>query len=1066
MGDFPTGVKKAMTKPKFDSSLALDSLKDFQRRTVDYVSNRFYGRGHTDRFLVADEVGLGKTMVARGIIARMLERSLGKGDRIDIVYVCSNATIARQNREKLNVLKGHTFAQCDRITMLPAMASQLSRSVNFLSVTPGTTFRHSQNLGTSRERALIYKMLRQDFSGFGQGFLNMLQGAVRTRERWKSLVQPDGVRLDRNISAQFRSEVNKSRRLRGRLERCCEKFRTYRPLDKITLEDSSLRAELVGELRTLLARVCMSSLSPKLVILDEFQRFKDLLSSDHEAGGLANLLFKDPDCRILLLSATPYKMLTVEQDVEEDHYKDFTQTLEFLFGKDKKGDLDAVKTDIQIFRKGLMRSTEDVGEKAKNAKDRLQARLLKVMCRTERVARSKNRDAMLKEDACKTDFKTEDLAQAKLVSIADAPNMIEYWKSAPYLLNFMKKYQLRKRLDNKRTSPEVSANLRKSRKQLLQIDNIRNFKKIDNPSPRMRYLFRDLFQEDLSQGLWQMLWLPPSMLYTRPTGHFNAGPATKSLIFSSWNMVPDTIASLCSYEAERLMLGSNRSNYSYEGVANSLRPALRFYRNAKDRLPAGMMSLAWLLPSPKLAACIDPLEATLRLGNGKPITISALKKDAIATCKKLLGQLKKGDQRKAIDRRWYWAAIAMLDRQSGMAGWCASKDGLKSIYAEGSDGETAANFIDHVDLFTQAIEGDDQIQLGKQPPDLAEVLAELALSGPGTCALRSLMRVSQEPMTDEPEILTAATEIAMGFRAMFNLPTSTSLVRRISVKGGHWRKVLRYSLEGNLQSLLDEQIHLLSEAQSSVDETALERARKISKALSGSLTLRTRNISVDEYKFGRASHSTKDFTMRGRFAMRFGNLKNDGDAEPESADRVRTAFNSPFRPFVLASTSIGQEGLDFHSWCHRVVHWNLPANPVDLEQREGRVHRYKGHAIRKNIAEKFGLKGLLNWNRHDAPDPWSHLFRKAADERAEGTNDLVPYWVFDEGSFKIERKIPMLPFSKEVQRLEALKSSLALYRLVFGQPRQEELLAYLHEAMPNEKVEEFVKELAISLEPP
>ena len=37
---------------------------------------------------------------------------------------------------------------------------------------------------------------------------------------------------------------------------------------------------------------------------------------------------------------------------------------------------------------------------------------------------------------------------------------------------------------------------------------------------------------------------------------------------------------------------------------------------------------------------------------------------------------------------------------------------------------------------------------------------------------------------------------------------------------------------------------------------------------------------------------------------------------------------------------------------------------------------------------------------------------------------------------------------------------------MFGQPRQEELLAHLHEAMPNEKVEGFVKELAISLEPP
>src|SRR6266852_3860834 len=67
---------------------------------------------------------------------------------------------------------------------------------------------------------------------------------------------------------------------------------------------------------------------------------------------------------------------------------------------------------------------------------------------------------------------------------------------------------------------------------------------------------------------------------------------------------------------------------------------------------------------------------------------------------------------------------------------------------------------------------------------------------------------------------------------------------------------------------------------------------------------------------------------------------------------LRDAFNSPFRPFILASTSIGQEGLDFHPYCHALVHWNLPTNPVDLEQREGRVHRYKGHAIRKTIGPK------------------------------------------------------------------------------------------------------------------
>ncbi len=51
----------------------------------------------------------------------------------------------------------------------------------------------------------------------------------------------------------------------------------------------------------------------------------------------------------------------------------------------------------------------------------------------------------------------------------------------------------------------------------------------------------------------------------------------------------------------------------------------------------------------------------------------------------------------------------------------------------------------------------------------------------------------------------------------------------------------------------------------------------------------------------------------------------------------------------LATTSVGQEGLDFHLYSHAILHWNLPSNPVDLEQREGRVHRFKGHAVRKNL---------------------------------------------------------------------------------------------------------------------
>lgn len=48
-----------------------------------------------------------------------------------------------------------------------------------------------------------------------------------------------------------------------------------------------------------------------------------------------------------------------------------------------------------------------------------------------------------------------------------------------------------------------------------------------------------------------------------------------------------------------------------------------------------------------------------------------------------------------------------------------------------------------------------------------------------------------------------------------------------------------------------------------------------------------------------------------------------------------------------------------------------------------------------------------------------------------------------EGGARIERKVPLLPLSRDEIHLQRLKRGLGLYRLVFGQPRQEELLTHL-----------------------
>jgi hypothetical protein len=58
-----------------------------------------------------------------------------------------------------------------------------------------------------------------------------------------------------------------------------------------------------------------------------------------------------------------------------------------------------------------------------------------------------------------------------------------------------------------------------------------------------------------------------------------------------------------------------------------------------------------------------------------------------------------------------------------------------------------------------------------------------------------------------------------------------------------------------------------------------------------------------------------------------------------------------------------------------------------------------------------------------------------------------------------------LPFSREVVRLDGLRRALAIYRMVFGQSRQEDLMAYLLAQIPENERTRVVTELQIDLSP-
>ena len=80
----------------------MSGLKDFQQATVNRI-DQLYRNGQM-RILVSDEVGLGKTLIARGTIAKLARIQKEAHDKlVKVVYICSNVAIAEQNLNKLRI---------------------------------------------------------------------------------------------------------------------------------------------------------------------------------------------------------------------------------------------------------------------------------------------------------------------------------------------------------------------------------------------------------------------------------------------------------------------------------------------------------------------------------------------------------------------------------------------------------------------------------------------------------------------------------------------------------------------------------------------------------------------------------------------------------------------------------------------------------------------------------------------------------------------------------------------------------------------------------------------------
>src|SRR5207244_1507778 len=104
--------------------------------------------------------------------------------------------------------------------------------------------------------------------------------------------------IDRGLTRDFVAALRGKPKLAEDFEALCDHMSARHEDNAAWTSDlRDRRRRLISDLRSLLAHVCISALEPDLVILDEFQRFRNLLDNrDTPAGELAHQLFtwRDP----------------------------------------------------------------------------------------------------------------------------------------------------------------------------------------------------------------------------------------------------------------------------------------------------------------------------------------------------------------------------------------------------------------------------------------------------------------------------------------------------------------------------------------------------------------------------------------------------------------------------------------------------------------------------------------------------------------------------------------------------------------------------------------------------
>ena len=1066
---------------------------EYQKRTIKRIVDSYMRKDASadtsktaKRFLLADEVGLGKTIVAKGVIRCMMCKLLKKeldelpeekpqektetreeviksmraGNRyyyFHVLYMCANTNIAKQNEVKLGLRETEEKAVKQSQAEWTNRSSCLSRKIFDIDVRyicdgsgkKQVKVKQVPSLDVSFRQVLddygeiygkddrIYKYLNRivnenfaarliilpitpKISGKIKGKGNKderqyIQNLINAFEKYDEILKKVELIKDNNpleekkqwkeLFPDSKQGDYESTGVKVQFEELKEYYQiSYAPIKRnksIKECESNAFANDVDNnawetVRENISDITLKWLKPELIIYDEFQNFREIMT---EYTASQKLDSQEPYA--LMLSATPFRMYLSDNQAEQDEKNaDLTKVCEFLTQKqdenpsDLSDSLKAYKSALEDFSKSSGISERTVLEKKKA----FESKMSQVFSRMERINVLRNLDLPVQDAGQRTEYPCGKVPQlyeyAKELhdyAIGGTDNQkVEYAKRMPYMFSFMtakrsskgiqeiqEGYRLKKAFDDKVKTGEIKA-IADARSYVLKDDFDDLTKALGNwHGVYLETLLQVLDFTDENVKKWakelgctedeirenhpgaaRLLWTPSVVNQESLQGAFSEHRGYgKTIMFADRVAVPRMMAGLISREVERRLLWliwqkqKNKQDVSGVGITQG-----DFIKNLKE--------------------------------------VQENVKD------KILAE---------------WNAEETLERKQKRTIFFTSSIGMYAVWAT----------------------------LG-----LREFVARAALGHPDS--------VSE----DEKMVLGDATQANRFYEECKE-------------------QIEQYCTYGLYETVLAEWMYM--------NDT--ENPNKVSEILFPSH--RSTKIEISLYTKDSGAGITQEKRKIDTYYARCIGLSKDDD-KVSTIDNLQKAFNSPFAPFVFATTSVGQEGLDFHYYADRIVHLAIPANPTAFEQREGRINRRNCLAIRRKVIEWYGDRNNGNSETYGQEaernevvkyvkqtldgafqNAENQILGSVSKDSKSGLKDsilkcgMIPHWLLvrkiESVSEKngdscyelagIRRIVPYFYVSNMMTRYHNMLKTLQLYRSVIGQADPEELLERLMVKHSKEEIE-------------